>query len=368
MVTDTAAALTDMGALARARLAGGTIGITGSVGKTTTKDLTAHCLAASFPITASARSLNNELGVPLTLCNAPEEAAWVVLEMGSRGIGHIETLTQLARPRVGIVTSVAMAHIEFFGDLEGVFTAKSELVRALPDDGLAVLNADDERVARMAELAPCPVLTYGVAQGADVMAEAVELGADLRARFRLVSPWGTGEVSLRLFGLPQVSNALAAATAALWCGVPFDAVRAALTEVESADLRMDVRHPVRGPALIIDCYNANPLSTEAALHSLAQLGHGHKLALLGKMAELGPETEEQHRRLTEVARRLGVEVRGYQTDLYGGAPITSVSEAVALVSALGADDAALFKASRAVQLEQVVRAYGESIGDPTLAS
>ena len=226
-VGDTAGALLSLGALARGRV-GGAIGITGSVGKTTTKDLLAGCLASTFPIAASERSFNNELGLPLTLLNAPEASRWVVLEMGVRRIGDIERLAEVAGPDVGIVTSVDMAHVEHLGDLDGVARAKGELVTALPASGLAVLNFDDPRVRAMASLSACPVLGYAVGADADVRADGVTLDRDLRARFRLSSPWGQTEVRLALHGVHQVANALAAATVALWCGVPIEAVAAAL--------------------------------------------------------------------------------------------------------------------------------------------
>jgi UDP-N-acetylmuramoyl-tripeptide--D-alanyl-D-alanine ligase len=367
VVADTTAALTELGRLARETITGDVVGITGSVGKTTTKDLVSHALASTFRTAASARSLNNELGVPLTLCNADADARWVVLEMGARGVGHIASLAALTRPTVGIVTSVAMAHIEFFGDLDGVFRAKSELVTSLPEVGVAVLNADDHRVARMAELARCPVLTYGIETPAAVRATGVTLNGDLQASFTLQTDWGSRAVSLQLHGAVQVANALAAAATALWCGVPIDAVAQALSEVTASTLRMDVRHPAEGPALIVDCYNANPLSTEAALRSLAVLGHGSKVALLGRMAELGDETEGQHRRLADLGSELGLRVVGYQTDLYGPDQVTSVTEGVELARSLSSGDALLLKGSRVARLEEVLAAYGRAIGDPSLS-
>jgi UDP-N-acetylmuramoyl-tripeptide--D-alanyl-D-alanine ligase len=365
VVANTGRALTQLGALARRRLSADVLGITGSVGKTTTKDLVNGCLSSTYRTVATARSFNNELGVPLTLANAADDAQWLVLEMGARGVGHIAELAELIRPRVGIVTSVGRAHIEFFGDLEGVVRAKSELITSLPPDGLAVLNADDERVARMGALAPCPVLTYGLS-AADVTADGVTLNEDLQASFTLQSPWGSGPVTLRLHGAVQVSNALAAATSALWSGVSLNTVLGALSEVGPSDMRMDVRHPATGPAVIVDCYNANPLSTEAALRSLAQLGHGTKVALLGRMAELGDETVDQHQWLADLGRQLGLTVVGYRTDLYGPEQVDTVDAAVALFSTLDSGDAVLVKGSRVAQLEDVVHAYGAAIGDASL--
>jgi UDP-N-acetylmuramoyl-tripeptide--D-alanyl-D-alanine ligase len=368
VVEDTALALLRLGEVARARLTGGVVGITGSVGKTTTKDLVRHCLASSFSVGASERSFNNELGLPLTLVNAPHDARWVVLEMGARGVGHIRRLATIARPDVGIVTSVAMAHVEFFGDLEGVARAKSELVASLPEDGVAVLNLDDPRVARMANMSPCAVLGYGLGADAEVRAESVTLDAELRPRFHLRTPWGDGEVRLSLRGVQQVPNALAAAAAALWCGVDFDAVQQALGEVTGSPLRMEVHRGETGPVLLVDCYNANPASMEAALRSLAALPAARKLALLGLMAELGVHTESEHRRMQLLAEELGVEVVGYQTDLYGEVRVEDLTAAVALLRGLGSRDAALVKGSRVAQLEDVARAYGVAAGVQSLVA
>ena len=269
VVEDTTVSLLRLGVVARDRIDGGVIGITGSVGKTTTKDLLRVCLASAFRVAASERSFNNELGLPLTLLNAPDDVEWVVLEMGARNVGHIARLSDVGRPDVGIVTSVAMAHVEYFGDLDGVARAKSELVTALPPSGVAVLNMDDRRVARMAALSPCPVVGYAVEGSADVRAERITLDGELRPRFALSTPWGTGDVRLAVHGLQQIPNALAAAAAALWCGAPFDGVVAALASAAGSPLRMEVRRVHDGPVLVVDCYNANPASTEAALRSLA---------------------------------------------------------------------------------------------------
>jgi UDP-N-acetylmuramoyl-tripeptide--D-alanyl-D-alanine ligase len=362
VVADTAASLLRLGQLARERMDGGVVGITGSVGKTTTKDLLQGCLASSFRVAANERSFNNELGLPLTLLNAPDDVEWTVLEMGARGAGHITRLTEIGLPDVGIVTSVAMAHVEYFGDLEGVAKAKRELVIALPSTGVAVLNADDPRVARMASVSPCPVLRYAVEGDADVRAERVILDDNLRPRFHMTTPWGAAEVGLALHGLQQVPNALAAAAAALWCGSPLDAVVAALGSATGSPLRMEVRRIPDGPVLVVDCYNANPASTEAALRSMAALRAGRKVALLGLMAELGTQAEAEHRRVSQLAEELGIEVVGYQTGLYGAAHVSSTNEAVALLLELGPHDAALVKGSRVARLEDVVDRHAEAAG------
>jgi UDP-N-acetylmuramoyl-tripeptide--D-alanyl-D-alanine ligase len=370
VVADTAASLLRLGQFARERMGGGVVGVTGSVGKTTTKDLLRSCLASSFRVAASERSFNNELGLPLTLLNAPDDVEWTVLEMGARGAGHITRLAEIGRPDVGIVTSVAMAHVEYFGDLEGVARAKSELVTALPSTGVAILNADDPRVAAMASVSPCPVLRYAIeGQGtadvdvdADVRAERIVLDGDLRPRFHMATPWGGAEVGLAVHGLQQVPNALAAAAAALWCGAPLDGVVTALGSATGSPLRMEVRRVPNGPVLVVDCYNANPASTEAALRSMAALPAERKVALLGLMAELGAETDAEHRRVSQLAEDLGIEVVGYQTGLYGSTHVSSTDEAVALLLELGPHDAGLVKGSRVARLEDVIQRHEEAAG------
>jgi UDP-N-acetylmuramoyl-tripeptide--D-alanyl-D-alanine ligase len=355
-VRDTGAALLSLGQFARGRIEGA-IGITGSVGKTTTKDLLTGCLTSTFRTGATEGSFNNYLGLPLTLLNAPDGAQWVVLEMGARRVGDIGLLAGVAHPDVGIVTRVAKAHIEYFGDLDGVARAKSELVTALPASGLAVLNFDDPRVRDMASQSEAPVVGYGVDASADVRGDKIAFDRDLRARFRLSSPWGQTEIHLAVHGVHQVANALAAATVAMWCGVSIECVAEALSTTQGSALRMDVCHVSDGPILLVDCYNANPASVEAALHSLAALPGKRKLAVLGLMAELGDQTELEHRRIALIAEQLGIEVVGYQTKLYGSPPKTGVTEAVATLHTVGSGDVALVKGSRSARLEDVVRAY-----------
>ncbi len=217
-VGDTVEALGAVGRLARTRLPERVVGITGSVGKTSVKDLLAVALAARWRTSASVGSFNNELGVPLTLVNAGPDTEALVVEMGARGMGHIAELCALAAPTVGVVTRVAAVHTETFGTLEEVAAAKGELVEALPDSGHAVLNAGDPFVAAMASRTPAETVTYG--DGGDVRAESATLDDELRPSFRLVSPWGGASVRLGVRGEHMIDNALAAATSALVCAVP----------------------------------------------------------------------------------------------------------------------------------------------------
>ncbi|MFI8772603.1 UDP-N-acetylmuramoyl-tripeptide--D-alanyl-D-alanine ligase [Gordonia sp. NPDC062954] len=357
-VTDTAAALADLGAAARDRLPDRVVGVTGSVGKTSTKDLLAGALATTFRATASEKSFNNELGLPLTLANAPADTEAVVVEMGARGIGHIDLLCSIARPTVGVVTRVEGVHLELFGDIDAVARAKGELVESLPVDGLAVLNADDERVAAMAERTDAGVLTFGLGSTADVRASDVVLDDELRASFRLHTPWGDADIALGARGEHQVPNALAAVAAAGWLGVPVDRMADGLRGASLSGLRMDLVTSPAGVLVLNDAYNANPTSMAAALRSLAVLDAGRRVAVLGTMGELGAGSAAAHLSVAEQARDLGVEVIAVDAPDYGESArhVPDVDSAVAALADLEAGDAVLVKASRAAALERVAQA------------
>lgn len=350
VVDDTAAALAELGRRARARLPDRVVGVTGSNGKTSTKDLLGAVLCAQWPTAVNEKSFNNELGLPLTLVNAPSDAHAAVLEMGARGPGHIAWLCEIARPTVGVVTNVSLSHTEFLGSIDGVAAAKAELVEALPASGTAVLNAGDPRVAAMAERTPAAVLTFGVDAG-DVRATDVQVDADLRPSFLLETPWGKAELILEgAHGAHQAANAAAAAAAALVLGVPLDEAAAAMAGAALSPLRMEVLHSAGGVIVLNDAYNANPASTEAALRALAAVpATGRRLAILGPMLELGPESDAEHRRLADVARSLGIDVVALGTGAYGLDPVADV----AAIPRLEAGDAILVKGSRAAGLERV---------------
>jgi UDP-N-acetylmuramoyl-tripeptide--D-alanyl-D-alanine ligase len=359
-VDDTGRALTALGAHGRDLLDGGigggvdgrVVGITGSVGKTSVKDLLAAALAAGWRTTASAGSFNNELGVPLTLLGAPAGTQALVIEMGARGAGHVADLCAVARPTVGVVTRVAAVHTETFGTIDDVAKAKSELVAALPASGVAVLNAADPRVAAMARRTDARVVHFG--EGGDVRAEAVELDAELHPTFRLATPWGRADVRLAVRGLHMVDNALAAAAAALVCDVPLDATAAALGTAGVSRWRMELVTLPSGARLLNDAYNANPVSMAAALRALAGLGAGRRVAVLGLMAEIGASSDDEHRAVGALARELGLEVVAVGVPAYGGTPVADVAAAAAALGDLGPDDAVLLKASRVAGLERLV--------------
>ncbi len=352
VVDDSAAALTRLATAVRERLPGRMVGITGSVGKTSTKDLLAAALARRWRVSASPKSFNNELGVPLTLLNAPDGVEAVVVEMGARGPGHVAALCAVARPTVGVVTTVGISHAAFFGSVEDVARAKAELVESLPPTGTAVLNADVPLVAAMAGRAAARVLTFGIHAG-DVRAEAVTLDAALRPRFRLCSPWGEAGVALAVRGHHQVANALAAAAAALVCDTDVEDVAAGLGEARLSPWRMELERSASGALILNDAYNANPLSVEAALRALVGLPAARHTALLGTMAELGDVGPAEHARIGAMAAGLGIRLIAVDAPQYGGEQAGTVEEALDRLGQVGADDAVLVKASRAAGLEKL---------------
>jgi UDP-N-acetylmuramoyl-tripeptide--D-alanyl-D-alanine ligase len=355
-VTDTAAALTALGAAARDRLDGATVvGITGSVGKTTTKDLLAAVLAGDRRTHANVRSFNNEIGVPLTLLGAPDDAEAVVLEMGARGIGHIAELCAVARPTVGVVTTVGIAHTSEFGSVDAVAEAKGELIEALPAEGLAVLNADVPSVAAMAARTQAVVVTFG--ERGEVRAEDLSLDDDLTPRFRLVAPQGSAVVVLGARGIHLVDNALAAAAVGLHLGMAPDVVAARLAVPVLSPMRMALARTASGARVLDDTYNANPMSTAGALRSLAHLRAARRTAVLGVMAELGEVAAREHAAVAALAEELGIHVVAVDAPDYVGADVEHVGdigEARARLGPLGPDDAVLVKGSRVAGLERLV--------------
>ncbi len=362
VVEDTGAALLALGTAARARLAGQVVGITGSVGKTSTKDLAAAALAAARTITASEGSFNNELGVPLTLANAAPGTEVTIVEMGARGPGHIALLSRVAKPTIAVVTAVAAAHTEAFGTLDNVAAAKGELVQSLPSDGTAVLNADDERVAGMAALTQAGKLFYSVSNdAADLLAADVRLDDELIPRFVARTPWGTADVVVGARGAQQVPNALAALAVACLCGVPLEKAVSGLASARLSRWRMELTRTATGGLLLNDAYNANPASMKVALESLAALPASRRIAVLGEMAELGDRSPEDHMAVAALADRLSIEVLPVGTDLYGRRPAAGIDEAERLLGDLGPGVAVLVKASRVAGLERLAsRLVGNS--------
>ncbi|OIJ97150.1 UDP-N-acetylmuramoyl-tripeptide--D-alanyl-D-alanine ligase [Streptomyces colonosanans] len=387
VVDDVQAAL---GALARhvvGRLGTTLVALTGSAGKTSTKDLIAQVLQRKAPTVFTPGSLNNEIGLPLTALSATEETRFLVLEMGARGIGHIRYLADLTPPSIGVVLNVGTAHIGEFGGREQIAQAKGELVESLPcadAGGAAILNADDPLVRAMASRTKAKVILFGESDEADVRAENVRLTDSGQPAFRLHTPSGASNVTMRLYGEHHVSNALAAAAVAHELGMSADEIAVALSEAGSLSRwRMEVTERPDGVTVVNDAYNANPESMRAALRALAAMGEasraqgGRTWAVLGRMAELGDEALAEHDAVGRLAVRLNVsklvavggrEASWLQLGAYNegswGEESVHVSDAQAAVdllrSQLRPGDVVLVKASRSVGLESVAQALLET--------
>lgn len=351
IVPDTAAALMDLAAGMRTRLRAQVVGLTGSVGKTSTKDLILAAVGASRTAWGSARSFNNEQGLPVTILNAPNDAEVLVLEMGMRGHGQISRLCEVAVPEVGLVTNVGFAHTERVGGIEGVGEAKGELVAALPAHGTAVLNADDSRVMAMASRGPASVLTYGTARGADVWITDLTTDTRARARCTIETPWGAYRMRLRVPGVHMAHNAAAAVAVAGVCGADLEAAAAAVSEAEVSEMRMQMGRTTGGAILVNDTYNANPNSMRAALDAIVAMRADRRVAVLGMMAEL-EDSESHHREIARYAESLGLELWSVGTDLYGAQPLP---DPVARIAELGPGDVVLLKGSRVAGLDRLAR-------------
>ena len=365
VVEDPVAALGRLASHVVWRLGTTVLALTGSQGKTGTKDYLAQVLASAGPTVATAGSFNNELGLPLTVLRADADTRFLVLEMGARGIGHIAYLCEIAPPTVSAVLNVGTAHLGEFGSREAIAQAKGEIVEALTADGIAVLNADDELVAAMADRTVAAVLTFGAT--GDVAWRGVELDDLGRPAFELGHAGEWHPVRLTQSGAHQVANATAAAALALAAGVPLAQVAAALSAARSASpMRMELHERADGLLVVNDAYNANPASMTAALQALVAIGERRArrtVAVLGAMRELGPTSYDEHVGVGRTAAELGVDVlvvvgedaAGIAAG-YGSEAILTAGrdEALARVreNASGAD-VVLVKASRGVALETI---------------
>lgn len=404
-VTDPLAALAGLATVsARALIADGltVLGVTGSAGKTSTKDLIAAIASAAGPTVFPPESFNNELGHPYTVLRAGVGTKYLVLELSARGVGHIAMLTTIAPPTIGVVLNVGSAHLGEFGSVDAIATAKGELVESLPpgaQGGVAILNADDGRVAAMSGRTHARVVSYGTSADADIRAEDVEADDRARARFTLHTPEGTAEVQLALSGHHQVSNALAAAAVGIELGLtPARIAEVLATSGPASKWRMEITDRADGVTVINDAYNANPDSVKAALRALVTIGRGRRTwAVLGLMGELGDATREAHDEIGRLVVRLNVDrllavgpavrplhLGAHLEGSWGGESehLPDLESAIAILLAeLEPGDVVLVKASRSVGLERVAAAvlaapistpipdaHPDAIGDPAPAS
>ena len=353
------------------------VAITGSNGKTTTKDLTAAVLSARGAVCRTAANYNNEVGLPLTLLGMTNGDVAAVVEIGMRGLGQIAALAPVAAPSIGIVTNVCEVHMELLGSIENIAKAKAELVQAIPAGGTVILNVDDARVAAMRSLAAdgVRVLTYGIGADADVRAEALRLTSD-GSQFMVTWNNERHDYSIPLAGRHNVSNALAALAAGFVLGYTPQEMQTGLRRLAVTKMRYEV-HEVGAWTFINDAYNASPSSMAAALETTANLYEGRKIAVLGDMLELGDAAEEAHRRIGRRVAELGfaaLVTYGPQSRWMdaaaeaAGCPVCRHAEthevaAEHLRSLLREGDTVLFKGSRGMKMEAVIALLtGEEAG------
>ena len=357
-------------------------GITGSAGKTTTKDLAAQLISSLGPTIWPENSFNNEIGHPLTILRADAGTRYLIAELAARGPGHIAALCEVAPPKLGAVLCVGNAHAGEFGSQEQIAAAKSELPQALPADGAALLNADDPLVAAMASRTLARVVTFGQSASADIRAADVELDRLSRPRFTLVTAAGQAPVRLRLAGAHNVSNALAAAGLAAELGMSIEAIAEGLSRaVALSKWRMEITERPDGVIVINDAYNSSPEAMTAALESLQVIAAGRRAyAVLGRMAELGSRSAEFHQKAGVTAARTGLAgiiavgeeaapiLAGAKAEPGFGGELVAVPDDNAAVAALTdrlrPGDVVLVKASRAAGLQTAALALTAQENSP----
>ncbi len=364
VVADTLLALQDLGAWARRQWGGTVIGVTGSAGKTTTKDAIAHLLASEMPVGKTVGNFNNHVGVPLSLLRLPDDCRAGVIEMGMNHAGEIRGLAAIAKPEIGVVTNVGYAHVEFFDSIEGIALAKRELIEGLTPDGVAVLNADDPRVARFGEVHPGRSLTFGLSEHAEVRAEEVAACGE-GTRFRALGM----EFRTGLSGRHAVLNLLAAIAVASIFGIAPDRMREAVASFAAGKMRGQ-RTEHNGITIWDDCYNSNPEAAQSMIDVLHATPAVRRIAVLGEMLELGRASEELHRQVGRYAAEHGVDlligVRGAARDMVDSARRAGLdaqffedpAEAGERARELArTGDAILFKGSRGVKVEKALERF-----------
>ena len=379
-VNDVRKALRDLAIYVRNELVNlQVIGITGSQGKTTTKDLLRHILSVSGETIAPEESLNNELGVPLLILRCSETTKFCIVEMGARHLGDISYLAEIAKPHVGVVLTVGTAHLGEFGSREIIAKAKSELITSLTAGGTAILGTYDEFTPNMVVPSGVKRILFGEKSKCEIRAADVEV-REGRAHFDLVTPDGRAAVGLQLLGMHQISNALAAAAAATALKIPIETISAALSTAEvSSKWRMEISQ-IGEITLINDSYNANPESVAAALRTLALISQesgGVSWAILGKMQELGESSAAEHAAIGRLVCEIGIDnlvvvgIRDYLADLgsekeEGASAVhyfDTKADAMAIVEHFAPGDVVLVKASRSGEFNLLVDSIKERLGE-----
>jgi UDP-N-acetylmuramoyl-tripeptide--D-alanyl-D-alanine ligase len=370
-VKDTLRALGDLARERRRRYRTPVVALTGSNGKTTTKEMISACLETTFPILKTKGNLNNLIGLPLTLLNLTEKERVVILEMGMNVPGEIRRLTEIAEPDVGLITNIQKVHLEGMGSLERVKEEKGELFRRMRRDGTILVNQNDPHVIDLASEFSGQKITFGVEKSADMMAKEIRLRGVEGTSFNLILEGEEMEVNLPLLGRHFIPNALAAIGVASLFGIEVKKVKDALEHFQPFPMRMEVIHLKGGKTLINDAYNANPRSTELALETLTEMkGKGRAIAVLGDMLELGDFAEEAHQQLGEKVEELSIDLlltMGEKAPLlvesairHGFEPkrtriVESHSEAISILKEVMQEgDWILVKGSRRLAMERIV--------------
>lgn len=372
-VDDTLWSLGELAAYYRRKFEVCTVGVTGSVGKTTTKEMLASILEQKWRVLKNTANFNNEIGVPLTLFDLNSSHDVAVIEMAMRGLGEIRRLARIARPTVGIVTNVGISHIERLGSQSAIAEAKSELLEELPSDGLAVINAEDGYFTVLKHHCKCRIITFGTCKWADVIGTRVESGKDGRYSFVLyVEGIGAAPIKLPVLGYHNVYNALAAAAAAVGMGLDLETIQQGLESLAQPVMRMELITSKDGFAILNDAYNASPASVLSALKTLGSIKkYKRKIAILGDMLELGNYAEKAHRDVGSVLAKNGIEMlvtvgplakiiaEGAVDSGFPEAAVLSYTDsseaARALVGRFSKGDVILVKGSRGTKMDEIVR-------------
>ena len=358
-VDDCDAALTVLGRHCRDRLSGSlgsrVIGITGSVGKTSTKDLVLAVLRSKYTNAhAPEKSLNNDIGVPVTIINAPDSCEALVLEMGMRGLGEIARLCDVGHPQIGVITEVGDAHSERVGGIEGVVRAKAELVQSLPSSGVAIVNSDSVNAMKTVHAIAARVMTFGSSETASVKWEIVSTDDRGCCTVRFTSGEESAVGVVPLPGIHMASNAASAVAVGITCGIEITQCVEALSNAQSASQRMQWVIGRHGLRILDDSYNANPMSVAAALRTVAETSAKKRFAVLGVMAEV-LHSDVAHQEIATLCRQLGIELLAVETDLYGTAAL-SVADIANILGELDSSSVVLVKGSRVAATERVVHA------------
>ena len=364
-VDDTLLALQTLATAVRKLWGKPLVGVTGSAGKTTTKEAIAHVLSSRARVLKSEGNFNNHFGLPLMLLKLEPEHDVAVIEMGMSHAGEIRALAKIAHPEIGVVTNVAPVHLEFFDSIAGIARAKYELVESLPASGTAVLNADDEYVSQFGRGFKGRVILYGTCPSAEVRAENVQSKGTGGSEFDIVTPGGREHAHLALVGEHNILNALAATAVALARGFKLPEAVAALATLAPADKRGQVLQ-LDNITVINDCYNSNPKALEAMVDALASMKATRRIVVAGEMLELGPTAEEMHRaagrHIAEKKIDVLIGVRGLAQAMVAAAGNGTRAEFVATPEEAGEwlaretrdGDVVLLKASRGVKLEKAL--------------